>query len=111
MSNRANFVTKLHVSECAYSDHFLARANINIPKYRPKPSYIMSRRLHRMNILDFQAALYCTDWSPVFSCAGVADQWSSFLDVFLPILDLHAPLRRIKIYNPSAPLSLTPHCD
>ena len=103
VSNRADFVTDLQVFECGYSDHFLVKTSINIPKHRAKPSFIMSRRLQRMNVLDFQASLYHTDWSPVFSCAGVADQWSTFLDLFLPILDFHAPLKRIKIHNPSAP--------
>ena len=98
-----DFVADLKVFECSYSDHFLVKAVINIPKYRAKPSFTMSRRLHRMNVLDFQASLYHTDWSPVFSCAGVADQWSAFLAQLLPVLDFHAPLQRIKIYNPSAP--------
>ena len=103
ISNRADFVTDLNVFKCTYSDHFLIKVQVNIPKYRAKPSYIMSRRLHRMNVLAFQTSLYYTDWSPVFSRVGVADQWSAFLDLFLPILDLHAPLKRIKIHNPSAP--------
>ena len=44
-----------------------------------------------------------TDWSPVFSRAGVADQWTAFTDLFLPVLNFHAPLQRIKLHNPSAP--------
>ena len=103
ISNHANFVTNVSVFNCAYSDHLLVRAIINIPKYRAKPSYIMSRRLHKMNVLEFQMSLVHTDWSPVFLCAGVPDQWSAFLTLFLPVLDLHAPLQRIKIHNPTAP--------
>ena len=63
----------------------------------------MSRRLDRLNIDDFSTSLLHTDWSPVFSCACVTDQWTAFLQLFLPILDSYAPLKRIKIYNPSAP--------
>ena len=56
-----------------------------------------------MNVADFSYSLWHTDWSPVFSRVGVADQWTAFLDLFLPILDFHAPSQRLKIHNPSAP--------
>ena len=85
------------------SDHLFIKADITIPKYRPKPRFTVSRRLDRLNIDDFSTSLLHTDWSPVFSCACVTDQWTAFLQLFLPILDSHAPLKRIKIYNPSAP--------
>ena len=103
ISNHDNFVTDVKVTDCSYSDHSFVKAIITIPKYRAKPSYTLSRRLHRMDVSAFQASLFHTDWSPVFSRAGVSDQWSAFLDLLLPILDYHAPLRRIKIHNPSAP--------
>ena len=51
----------------------------------------------------FSASLLHTDWSPVFSCGCVADQWTAFLQLFLPILDFHAPVKRLKLHNPSAP--------
>ena len=88
---------------CSYSDHLLIKTLITIPKCRPKPHFIESRRLSRLNTVDFSYSLWHTDWSPVFSCAGVADQWTAFLQLFLPVLDFHAPYQRIKIYNPSAP--------
>ena len=53
--------------------------------------------------MDFHFSLSRTDWSPVFSRAGVADQWIAFIDILLPILDFHAPSQRIKLYTPSAP--------
>ena len=33
----------------------------------------------------------------------MADQWTAFLQLFLPILDFHAPVKRLKLHNPSAP--------
>ena len=51
----------------------------------------------------FHLSLCHTDWSPVYSRAGVAVQWTAFTDLCLPILDFHAPLQRIKLHNPSAP--------
>ena len=103
ISNLSTFTTTVQVQQCAYSDHAFIVARLSIPKLRVKPSFIQSRRLHRMCVSDFQMSLCRTDWSPVFSRAGVADQWTAFTDLFLPVLNFHAPSQRIKLHNPSAP--------
>ena len=103
ISNVDTFVRSVDVLPCSYSDHHLVKACITIPKFRPKPCVIESRRLNHLNIVDFSASLLHTDWSPVFSCGCVADQWTAFLQLFLPILDFHAPVKRLKLHNPSAP--------
>ena len=103
ISNLSTFTTTVQVQQCAYSDHAFIIARLSIPKLRVKPSFIQSRRLHRMCVSDFQMSLCRTDWSPVFSRAGVADQWTAFTDLFLPVLNFHAPSQRIKLHNPSAP--------
>ena len=93
------------------SDHCFIKACITVPKFRPKPCFIVYRRLEHVNLADFSSSLLHTDWSPVFLCADVADQWTAFLQLFLPILDYHAPLKSLKIHNPSAPPARTPPCD
>ena len=99
----ADFTTDVKVHQCAYSDHSFLVAHVDIPKVRSKPRFIHTRSIHKIDVLAFHSSLCHTDWSPVFSRAGVADQWAAFTDLFLPVLDLHAPSRRVKIYNPSAP--------
>ena len=103
ITNRADLISNIVVRPCAYSDHSFLTARINVPKVRAKPRVILSRQICKMNIAAFYTALYETDWSPVFSRAGVAEQWTAFSNLFLPILDFHAPSRHIKLYNPSAP--------
>ena len=103
ISNRETLIHSVDVLPCSYSDHSLIRGYATISKFRTRPHHIYSRRLDRMNVVDFSYSLSHTDWSPVFACAGVADQWTAFLQIFLPILDHHAPVQRIKIHNPSAP--------
>ena len=39
----------------------------------------------------------------MFGSSGVTEQWNNFTRIFLPILDMHAPLRDITIRNPTAP--------
>ena len=101
ISNVDTFVRSVDVLPCSYSGHHLVKACITIPKLRPKPCVIESRRLNHLNIVDFSASLLHTDWSPVFSCGCVADQWTAFLQLFLPILDFHAPVKRLKGTNPA----------
>ena len=55
-----------------------------------------------MDVEAIYCSLYSTDWSPVSSRAGVAEQWTASTDLFLPILDFHVPLRRIRLFNPTA---------
>ena len=103
VSRTGNFLSDVSVHPCPYSDHCIIQAKLSIPKPRRKPIFVSSRRLHRINIPAFHAALCATDWSGVFSRVEVADQWTALINCLLPILDHHAPLKRIKIRNPSAP--------
>ena len=103
ISSMAGLTSNVQVHPCAYSDHSFITVYVKIPKIRLRPKFIYSRRLHRMNVMDFHFSLSRTDWSPVFLRAGVADQWTAFIDILSPILDFHAPSKRIKLYNPSAP--------
>ena len=73
---------------------FFVKEGITIPKYRPKPRFTLSKCLDRLNLGDFSISLLHAEWSPVFSCACVADKWTAFLQFFLPILDFNAPLKR-----------------
>ena len=103
VSDRASLISDVQVSQCAYSDHSLVRSRIKISKTRAEPKFVLTRQVHKINVLDFHAALMAVDWSPVFACVGVADQWTNFTNLFLPVLAAQAPLRRLKLRNPGAP--------
>ena len=103
VSNAGNFLSDVSVYPCPYSDHSIIKTNLSIPKPRRKPTFISSRRLHRINTPAFHAALRAADWGWVLSRVDVTDQWSVLINCLLPILDRYAPLKRIKIRNPSAP--------
>ena len=103
ISSSETMVHSVKVLPCSYSDHDLIQSDIAIKKLRNRTRFIESRCLNRINIHDFNISLSHTDWSPVFSRVGVADQWTAFLQLLLPVLDYHAPFRRLKLHNPSAP--------
>ena len=103
ISSSENLVHSVKVLPCSYSDYYLIKSDLAIRKLRRKTRYVESRCLTRLNIVDFNISLVHTDWSQVFSCVEVADQWTAFLHFLLPVLDHHAPVRRLKLHNPSAP--------
>ena len=51
----------------------------------------------------FEAALLATDWTCVFAARNTTDAWIQFTRLFNPIVHRHAPVRTVKLRNPSAP--------
>ena len=51
--------------------------------------------------------LYCTrktvDWSPVLNCLDVNKKWTHFTDLFMPIVDSLAPLKKVRLKQRSEP--------
>ena len=62
-----------------------------------------SRNFRRLNTADFNRDLCCINWEEVFAAPTVDAQWSAFVKRFLPVVDAHAPLRKLTIRNPTAP--------
>ena len=103
LSSFETLVLSVNVLPCSYSDHCFIKSHIAIRKLRNRARLIKSRCINRLNVVEFNVSLCHTDWGPVFSRVGVSDQWTAFLQLLLPILDSHAPFRRLKLHNPSAP--------
>ena len=61
-------------------------------------------RFNRVDHTALNTDLASADWSPVFQSASVYLKWNNFLDIFMTVIDTHAPLRSVKIRNPSAPV-------
>ena len=68
-----------------------------------KPTVISSRSFNRLDVAALNHDLQLVDWENVFSSTTVGEQWDTFLTNFLPIIDDHAPLKRLTIRNPTAP--------
>ena len=62
-----------------------------------------TRFLRRVEPALLNADLARADWSAVFSAATVTQKWDSFVAIFMPVVNAHAPVRTIRIRNPSAP--------
>ena len=62
-----------------------------------------TRCLRRVEPYYLHVDLALADWSAVFNAATVTQKWDSFVAVFMPVVDAHAPVRTVRIRNPSAP--------
>ena len=57
-----------------------------------------------MDMLSFISDVHCTDWNVVVSRDDTCErQWDCFCTKMNCILDVHAPVRRIRVHNPSPP--------
>ena len=73
-----------------------------MPRFRPPRRVVYSRCLRRVDQAALNHDLVSGDWE-VFIAPSVAVMWDNFLHVFLPIVDLHAPMRSVRIRNARAP--------
>ena len=88
---------------CDFSPHRWLRALISVPEYRPPQCSITARCWGKFDVTEANRRLQSVDWEPVFTSAEPAAQWDYFVSRALPVLDSLAPLKRIKIRNPTAP--------
>lgn len=63
----------------------------------------MSRCIRGIDVTSFIDNLLQTCWDPVYLSVSVAEKWETFLSLFIPVLDQHAPVKRIVLRNPTAP--------
>ena len=74
-----------------------------IRRPRFKTVTVQTRSFKHLNLFDFHADHRHVDWSDVLNSQSVSAQWNAFLVRFLPVLNLHAPVKSFRIRNPSAP--------
>jgi len=53
---------------------------------------IRHRNYSRYNPVDFNNELKSHDWSTIYEMSSVANAWKYFKDVFVNIMDKHAPI-------------------
>ena len=101
--NKLDIVRSLRVSYCDFSPHSLISVHLSVPKPRVKPTIITARSFKNLDLAAFNYDLCHIDWGEVFIAPTVGDQWTAFTTRFLPIVDIHAPMRKLTIRNPTAP--------
>ena len=103
--NDSDIIRKCGTRVCDISPHKYVVAALTIPRPRAKPAVVNCRPLNRVNVTELHASLHRADWQTVYREGRCSDQWQRFLDIFLPILDRFAPMKRIAIRSPDAGVS------
>ncbi|KAF0289758.1 Dimethylglycine dehydrogenase, mitochondrial [Amphibalanus amphitrite] len=88
---------------CHFSPHNWTRALVLVPGRRPAQCAVTGRCWRRLDTAEANRRLSDVDWSPVFHTADPGEQWDYFTTVTVPIVNSLAPIRRVKVRNPTAP--------
>ena len=97
------YVTRCGTRYCHFSPHSFVRAQLCLPSQRRKRVTVRSRSIKQIDLCAFHLDLMSAHWGPVFRHDSVTEQWETFIQIVMPILDLHAPIRDVTIRNPTAP--------
>ncbi len=90
-------VRKTGVMPCSISDHDLVDVEIYLKKDRAKPIYFTTRSFKNYDQVAFEEDMSKVPWSVVDVFDDVDDKLNVFHLLFNQILDLHAPVKSIKI--------------
>ena len=81
------------------SDHFPNFISIKGPRFNNKtePSNKLTRQLKTNNIKGFKNSLSLVNWDHIKSDDNPETSYSSFLDKTTELLNIHCPLKSIKV--------------
>ncbi|CAH3157598.1 unnamed protein product, partial [Porites lobata] len=84
-------------------DHNLIYAVRKIGLPRGQPKFIPSRNFKHFNEENFLTDLKNASWPVIKSAMEVNSAWNTWKDIFLNIVDKHAPRRVMQVRNKRAP--------
>ena len=102
-TNDRTSVVARGVQHCHFSPHDFARALFRVSKCRPVPAIREGRNWKAIDLDMFCADLVSRNWSPVFDTDNVAFQTDYFIQNVTGALDVHAPIRRVKMRSARPP--------
>ena len=102
-TNRPSAAVRSGVMRCEFSPHNFTRAILSVPRFKRPGRSIRSRGWSRIDFEDLQLRLADIDWSPVFSSSHPGEQTEHLIRSVLAVLDDIAPVRTVKLRNPTAP--------
>lgn len=102
-TNATNLCSKA-ISICVgFSDHNLIAINRKTKIIKPGQKIIIKRMFKHFNEASYCADIRNTDWSQVLEEVDPELALKVFTDLLMPIVDKHAPLRRMTVRNIASP--------
>lgn len=108
LTNEPNKIVKSGVVHLGFSDHSLIYTirKITVPK-QVNHKYSTTRSFKRFNLNQFLDDLKQINWNSLDNLNNANDMWSTWKQMFLSIIDKHAPLKTKRIKGKKCPW-LTP---
>jgi len=105
ITNRPELVTRTDVARCHYGGpHDFTRVSLSQNDLSVNDrTEIETRCLNQIDTVSFNSILAEADWGAVYEAADPTEKWESFLQVFIPLLDGVAPVKRVRLPRARAP--------
>ena len=96
ITNKEDNIFHSGVYTLSISDHYLIYAVRKIGLPRGQPKFIQSRNFKHFNEENFLTDLNNASWPVIKSGMEVNSAWNAWKDIFLTIVDKHAPTSHVR---------------
>ena len=103
ITNKPQSASGTKVIACNISEHDLISTSVANTRERQQPVTVSVRSTRRVNTDALCLDLLLADWSGVAQSNNITDMWTAFLATWQPIIDLHMPLRTIRLRHQAYP--------
>ena len=95
--------TTVRLEPCSWTDHDLLIAETPLVRERRRPPEVTIRSTRELVPDALCLDLLMSDWSTVYNSTDPDHKWKAWLTVWSPVIDMHMPLKTIKLRRPPAP--------
>ena len=103
ITNRPLSTAETRVTACNISDHDLIATSVTNARERQRPVTVAVRSTRRVNTDALCLDLLLADWSGVTNSNNITDMWTAFLATWQPVIDLHMPMKTIRLRHQAYP--------
>ena len=96
-ASNTSLIREAKVVPAPFSDHDLVFISLGLKKKRSKPVYVTTRSYKDFDPDSFLVDLNCAPWSVIDCFEDVDDKLNAFNLLFNPLLDYHAPIKKVKL--------------
>ena len=103
ITSNTELTADARVIDCSVSDHDMIAVNILAKRTRRSAQTVTNRPTRNVNTDALCLDLLLADWNAVYSATTASAKWNAWLQIWQPIIDIHMPVRTIRLKHPSSP--------
>ena len=97
LASNTSLIREAKVVPAPFSGHDLVFISLGLKKKRSKPVCVITRSYKDFDPDSFLVDLNCAPWSVIDCFEDVDDKLNAFNLLFNPLLDYHAPIKKVKL--------------